>query len=59
MFISALHSVRPPGVFEYENFAEGSKAFMDAVVMATEKGATTIIGQSLQADLWGAQVLKQ
>ena len=32
------------GVFEFEKFVNGSKAVMDAVVMATEKGATSIIG---------------
>lgn len=37
----------PVGVFEFEKFANASKAVMDAVVMATEKGATSIIGQSL------------
>lgn len=35
---------RPVGVFEWENFAKGTKAVMDAVVEATNKGATTIIG---------------
>ena len=35
------------GVFEFEKFASGSKAILDAVVMATEKGATSIIGMSL------------
>ncbi|XP_067683187.1 probable phosphoglycerate kinase [Haliotis asinina] len=34
----------PPGVFEFPNFAEGTKSMMDAVVNATESGATTIIG---------------
>ena len=34
----------PVGVFEFEKFANGSKAVMDAVVIATEKGATSIIG---------------
>lgn len=34
----------PPGVFEFANFATGTKAFMDAVVAATEAGATSIIG---------------
>lgn len=34
----------PPGVFEFANFAAGTKAVMDAVVMATENGSTTIIG---------------
>ncbi|KRY46313.1 putative phosphoglycerate kinase [Trichinella britovi] len=33
----------PPGVFEWDNFAAGTKAMMDSVVKATEKGATTII----------------
>ncbi|XP_045204773.1 probable phosphoglycerate kinase isoform X2 [Mercenaria mercenaria] len=34
----------PPGVFEFPKFAEGTKAVMDAVVLATKNGATTIIG---------------
>ncbi|CEG42350.1 phosphoglycerate kinase 1 [Plasmopara halstedii] len=34
----------PMGVFEFDNFADGTKAVMDAVVSATESGATTIIG---------------
>lgn len=34
----------PAGVFEFENFANGTKALMDAVVSATGKGTTTIIG---------------
>ncbi|BFZ14653.1 hypothetical protein BsWGS_17692 [Bradybaena similaris] len=34
----------PPGVFEFENFSEGTKKMMDAVVKATEKGAVSIIG---------------
>jgi len=34
----------PPGVFEFPNFANGTKGMMDAVVHATEKGATSIIG---------------
>lgn len=34
----------PPGVFEYNNFAAGTKAVMDAVVMATQNGACVIIG---------------
>ncbi|VDM73857.1 unnamed protein product [Strongylus vulgaris] len=34
----------PPGVFEHEKFAHGTKAVMDAVVKATTDGATTIIG---------------
>jgi phosphoglycerate kinase len=37
----------PMGVFEYENFARGSKAVLDAVVMSTEKGATSIIGMTV------------
>lgn len=34
----------PAGVFEMSNFEAGTKALMDDVVQATEKGAVTIIG---------------
>lgn len=34
----------PCGVFEWENFSSGTKAMMDMVVEATERGAVTIIG---------------
>ncbi|GAB1601580.1 phosphoglycerate kinase-like [Argonauta hians] len=34
----------PPGVFEFPNFAKGTKSMMDAVVKATGAGATTIVG---------------
>ncbi|XP_064481739.1 phosphoglycerate kinase 1-like isoform X2 [Ornithodoros turicata] len=34
----------PMGVFEWDNFAHGTKGVMDAVVEATAAGATTIIG---------------
>lgn len=34
----------PPGVFEFEKFAGGTKALMDEVVAATQKGCVTIIG---------------
>ncbi|KAL3879191.1 hypothetical protein ACJMK2_031500 [Sinanodonta woodiana] len=34
----------PPGVFEFSNFAKGSIDVMQAVVLATEQGSTTIIG---------------
>lgn len=34
----------PVGVFEFDKFAEGSKALALAVAQATERGATTIIG---------------
>lgn len=34
----------PPGVFEFEHFAKGTKAVMDAIVQVTASGATTIIG---------------
>ncbi|VDP04579.1 unnamed protein product [Soboliphyme baturini] len=34
----------PPGVFEWEKFADGTKSLMDAVVDATAKGAISIIG---------------
>jgi phosphoglycerate kinase len=35
----------PAGVFEFENFAKGTKAIMDEVVAATKRGAITIIGK--------------
>ena len=34
----------PAGVFEFEKFATGTKALMDAIVAATSRGALTIIG---------------
>jgi len=34
----------PAGVFEFENFAGGTKSLMDAVVKATENGCCSIIG---------------
>lgn len=34
----------PAGVFEFENFAGGTRALMDGVVKATANGAVTIIG---------------
>ena len=34
----------PMGVFEWENFAAGTRRFADAVVAATSSGATTIVG---------------
>ncbi|XP_063926731.1 phosphoglycerate kinase-like isoform X2 [Zophobas morio] len=34
----------PAGVFEFDNFAKGTKAIMDEVVAATQRGAVTIIG---------------
>jgi len=34
----------PPGVFEFDNFAKGTKALLDAVVEATKQGAVTIVG---------------
>jgi len=34
----------PMGVFEFPNFANGTKAVGEAVAEATTKGATTIIG---------------
>jgi len=34
----------PMGVFEMENFAEGTKAIAEAVARATEKGAFSLIG---------------
>lgn len=34
----------PPGVFEFANFAYGTKSLMDAVVAATKNGTVSIIG---------------
>jgi phosphoglycerate kinase len=34
-------------VFEFEKFANGTKALMDAVVALTENGGVTIIGRFL------------
>lgn len=34
----------PPGVFEFDNYATGTKSLLDAVVKAVEGGATAIIG---------------
>ena len=39
---------RPPGVFEFDAFANGTKGIMNAVVAATDRGAVTIIGKTLQ-----------
>lgn len=48
----------PAGVFEFENFAHGTKGVMDAVVAATERGTTTIIGggdTATCAAKWGTE----
>ncbi|CAD7087854.1 unnamed protein product [Hermetia illucens] len=34
----------PPGVFEFANFANGTKAMMDGIVNTTKNGTVTIIG---------------
>merc|ERR1712228_1070196 len=34
----------PPGVFEMENFSVGTKALVEALAQATEKGVVTIVG---------------
>ncbi len=34
----------PVGVFEFDNFAKGTRALADAVAAATDAGATTIVG---------------
>ena len=41
---SILCLFSPAGVFEMEKFAAGSKGILEAMVEATSKGATTIIG---------------
>jgi len=35
---------RPPGVFEWDNFNKGTQGVLEAVVNATKRGATTIVG---------------
>lgn len=40
----SFNSFRPAGVFELDNFANGTKALMDSVVALTSKGGITIIG---------------
>jgi 3-phosphoglycerate kinase len=44
---------RPAGVFEFEKFANGTKALMDAVVALTENGGITIIGRKLTGEFLG------
>lgn len=38
----------PPGVFEFSNFANGTKSLLQAVIDATAKGATSIIGKQFR-----------
>lgn len=38
----------PPGVFEFSNFAKGTKSLLQAVIDATAKGATSIIGKQFR-----------
>lgn len=48
----------PPGVFEFNHFAAGTKAVMDAVVKATQNGACVIIGggdTATCAAKWGTE----
>ncbi|XP_030759641.1 phosphoglycerate kinase [Sitophilus oryzae] len=48
----------PAGVFEWEKFANGTKAIMDEVVAVTQKGAITIIGggdTATCAAKWGTE----
>lgn len=42
--VSLSLSLRPVGVFEMDKFATGSRIVLEAIVAATEKGATSIIG---------------
>ncbi|KAG5888741.1 Phosphoglycerate kinase [Gonioctena quinquepunctata] len=48
----------PAGVFEFDKFSKGTKAIMDEVVEATNKGTTTIIGggdTATCAAKWGTE----
>lgn len=48
----------PAGVFEFENFAKGTKGLMDAVVAKTQNGGITIIGggdTATCAAKWGTE----
>ncbi|XP_058447297.1 phosphoglycerate kinase [Malaya genurostris] len=48
----------PPGVFEFPNFANGTKGLMDGVVAATKAGAVSIIGGGDTASCcakWGTE----
>ncbi len=48
----------PAGVFEFENFAKGTKVILDALIEATQNGATTIVGggdTATAAAKWGAE----
>lgn len=48
----------PTGVFEFEKFASGTRSALDAVIEATKKGATTIVGggdTATAAIQWGAE----
>ena len=47
----------PVGVFEWDKFAAGTRAIMDAMVAATKRGAVTVIGggdTATAADQWNA-----
>jgi phosphoglycerate kinase len=48
----------PVGVFEFAKFATGTRAVMDAMIAATQRGAVTIIGggdTATAAAQWGAE----
>lgn len=49
---------RPPGVFEFEKFAHGTKAVMDAIVSATKAGACTIIGEYIATKAGACAIIK-
>ena len=50
MFADAIKDAKtilwngPAGVFEFDNFAEGSRAIAEAIVEATDKGAFSLVG---------------
>ncbi|CAI4227010.1 unnamed protein product [Auanema sp. JU1783] len=50
IFASAIQNAKtivwngPPGVFEFEKFAQGTRSMMDAIIASTSAGSVTIIG---------------
>ena len=52
-----FHTFRPAGVFEFDAFANGTKALMDSVVAKTKDGGITIIGGGMKIVAWDTTML--